>query len=414
MRIAFQTYGTGRWQAGWVAFQDLWVALRQLDAQCPELVLVKWGDKPVEEDQSLDGLVDGTIWAKYPQSTSDAPAFRHWWQRIPVLRNQARRASSRVGSREDAVLARNQIDCSFSVMFERRRDVSVPLLTWIFDLQYRHMPELFDPPERAKREAMIRREAALATLLVVTSDTVYSDLTGLLPQFSYKVRKLPWVSNIPDWVYERDPGQVVQVYHLPDKFLYLPNQFWMHKNHHVVIEALARLRGKGVKPSVVCSGSLIDHRKPEHIGDLLQKIARQDLYRQVFILGQVPREDVFLLMRQAACLLTPTLFEGFGLSVAEAASLGKRMLISDLPTLREQNAPCALYFNPNDPDELADKMQMIWETTAPGPDLSLEAQARAALPARQKAFAMAFLDLAQESVRLGVPRPEVSAVRDYV
>lgn len=37
---------------------------------------------------------------------------------------------------------------------------------------------------------------------------------------------------------EKQPELTIREYQLPTPFFYLPNQFWKHKNHLVVIEAL--------------------------------------------------------------------------------------------------------------------------------------------------------------------------------
>ena len=86
--------------------------------------------------------------------------------------------------------------------------------------------------------------------------------------------------------------------------------------------------------------------------------------------------------------------------LAESKSLGKRVLLSDLPVLREQDPPCPVYFDPKDAKDLADKMEMIWKTTEPGPDLGLEAIARAELPRRQQQFGRAFLQMVREAKAL--------------
>jgi glycosyltransferase involved in cell wall biosynthesis len=126
----------------------------------------------------------------------------------------------------------------------------------------------------------------------------------------------------------------------------------------------------------------------------------KNLREQVIMLGTVSRAEVFSLYRQSICVLNPTRFEGLGLSVAEAQSLGKRMLLADLPVLREQAAPGAIYFNPQDPNELAQCMEQIWNSVPSGPDLALEDFARKALPDRQRAFAQAFVHIAQEAIDL--------------
>jgi glycosyltransferase involved in cell wall biosynthesis len=105
---------------------------------------------------------------------------------------------------------------------------------------------------------------------------------------------------------------------------------------------------------------------------------------------------VFALIRQAVCVLNPSRFEGFGLSLGEARAVGKRVVVSDIPPHREQNVPCAEYFEPLDPDDLAAKLAMVWEATEPGPDPALEARARQAQPARVRAYAENFMALVRE------------------
>jgi len=81
-------------------------------------------------------------------------------------------------------------------------------------------------------------------------------------------------------------------------------------------------------------------------------------------------------MRQSVCVLNPSLFEGFGLSVDEANCLGKRVLLSDLPVFREQAHPDAAYFEPTRLSELVEKMAETWRLADAGPDADKEKRAR--------------------------------------
>ena len=62
----------------------------------------------------------------------------------------------------------------------------------------------------------------------------------------------------------------------------------------------------------------------------------------------LPRAHVFRLMRQSLAVLQPSLFEGWSTSVEEAKSVGKRMILLDIPVHREQDPPRALFFDPRD------------------------------------------------------------------
>ena len=223
------------------------------------------------------------------------------------------------------------------------------------------------------------------------------DLEAFAPGQAAKVRCLDYVAAIPPETYRDDPRDGLAAYHLPEKFIFLPNQFWQHKNHKLVFEALGRLRLQDVSPCIVSTGNPFDYRRPAYFAELMQMLSRLDLREQFIFLGQVPRSDIFRLMRQAMCVLNPSTFEGLGMSVAESKSLGKRVLVSDLVPLREQAAPEAVYFDPGDVDDLAGKLAAVWSTVPPGPDRELEAAARAELPRRQAAFGRALLRLFDEA-----------------
>jgi glycosyltransferase involved in cell wall biosynthesis len=280
---------------------------------------------------------------------------------------------------------------------------ALPCVTWIYDFQHLRLPDLFSSQQRQERDRLFRATARAASLVLVTSEAVRQDFARFAPEEAGKARAVNWVSDIPLDVYQQPLPDLLQTYHLPDRFFYLPNQFWVHKNHAVVWEALRLLAERGVRPCLVCTGLLGDERVPRHASDLFQKLSLWGLREQVIFLGSVPRQHVFGLMRQSVRVINPSLFEGLGLAVAECKSLGKSALLSDLPVLREQALPSADYFDPHDAQALAGLMELHWRTGAAGPDFALEERARHSLPARQEAFARDWLAIMQEAVRLWQP-----------
>jgi glycosyltransferase involved in cell wall biosynthesis len=58
-------------------------------------------------------------------------------------------------------------------------------------------------------------------------------------------------------------------------------------------------------------------------------------------------------MRSAGIFVSPSLYEPFGLAVAEAARLGLPLVLSDIPTFRELWDDAALFVPPRDPKALA-------------------------------------------------------------
>lgn len=273
----------------------------------------------------------------------------------------------------------------------------VAVLAWIPDFQHLHLPGMYPPGQAEALTRKFKEWSERATLVVLSSQDAERDFRSVVPQHAGKARVMHFVARIPGSLYEVDPAVVLGRYHLPEKFVYLPNQFWRHKNHEVVVKALALLKQKGVTPFVVCSGNPVDSRNPTFFASLLEAVSRAGVRDQIAFLGLVPHDDVYLLIRQATCVLNPSFFEGWSTTVEEAKSVGKRLILSDIAVHREQNPPAASYFDPKEPADLADKLGEVWGSAVPGPDAVLENDARLAFDERMKEYAMTFLSIAREA-----------------
>jgi glycosyltransferase involved in cell wall biosynthesis len=370
------------WRGGSVLFGDLMRALRETYPTDLRVLLV----------QPADGTPFPADMVPLSDATVSYPRLKRWtgtwaW-------NHARQRLARTDLLPDRMLKQMGIHVLLCGVLERW--TSLPTLALLTDFQHRHLPEMFDATEIRWRDQQFAKTAARASLVLVTTNSVLADLVNFVPQYASKARVLPPVSYVPPDTYDLPPAEILDTYALPQKFVYLPNQFWQHKNHMTAFEAVRSLVAGGMEINVVCTGAPIDSRNAAYFSEILQALARWKIRKQVLLLGSVPRSVVFALIRQAVCVLNPSRFEGFGLSLGEARAVGKRVVVSDIPPHREQNVPCAEYFEPLDPDDLAAKLAMVWEATEPGPDPALEARARQAQPARVRAYAENFMALVRE------------------
>lgn len=313
----------------------------------------------------------------------------------------------------EATLRRHAVDVLFGLTLPFRYG-RVATLSWIPDLQHRRLVEMFGKREHLARDELFMRAGRVATRVVVTSEVVGSDFAELAPAYAHKVRVLRPVTFVPASAYVHSPGAAVRMYDLPEKFIYVPNQLWKHKNHKSLFRAVELLKQRGLKVFVVLTGEPIDHRHPAHAGQLFRELAELGIWRQVAYLGVVPREHVLQLIRQSVCVVNPSLFEGWGLTVDEAGSVGKRVVLSDIPAHREQKPPHAVFFDPLDCDDLANKLAEVWQHTPPGPAAVLELRARKALPERLRAYGRAVVAVATEACEelRGGAQQDVASTRD--
>lgn len=268
-------------------------------------------------------------------------------------------------SLEDLV-ERKRIDVVFPSLRSLGSDFPVPWLGWIPDFQHKCMPELFSAREHHLRDESCRILLSDATAVVVSSRTAAGHLNRWFNPNGKKVIVLPFVSN-PDPSWFTNSPEILKRYRLPERFLFFPSQFWVHKNHLTLFQAMAILKSQGHRDvTLVCTGVEHDYRNPDHCRRLSAWKYEQALGGQIRCLGLLPRDDQMQLMRRSVAVVQPSLFEGWSYLVEDARSLGKPIVLSDLPVHREQDPPEAYYFNPRDPEMLASQLLMAWNRFAGG------------------------------------------------
>ncbi len=85
-------------------------------------------------------------------------------------------------------------------------------------------------------------------------------------------------------------------------------------------------------------------------------IRRQAFGLRVQVRGYVSLEELQSLYQSASLLLFPSLEEGFGIPVLEAMANGLPVVASQTASLPEVGGEAALYVDPHDPQDIADKV----------------------------------------------------------
>jgi len=386
MNIAFHMMGGSEWTVGENFLNGLFHAVKLSNERDVRLFLICLSEEKSAHDYANSIRADGIIHLKIPKRLSLSWSFNYLTKRLLFLDESL-----------EICLQRSGVDAVFGVT-PQYRFRNIATLSWIPDFQFLHFPEMFDEKELGTRKYGYLRSANLATRILLMSMAVEKDFKSFAPMHTNKVRVLHPVSSIPQSIYETDVYSIMDQYHLPEKFVFLPNQFWKHKNHEVVFDAMKLLKDEGFRTVLVCTGNPVDHRHPSYFSDLFKMISKYNMRDQVIYLGLIPYEHVLALMRQSICVINPSIFEGWGMTIDEARSVGKQVLLSDIPAHREQNPPKATYFNPNDCESLSEKIHQIWKQTSPGPDLELETEARHGISNRQFSYGQRFMSVVHEAV----------------
>ncbi len=282
------------------------------------------------------------------------------------------------------------------VVFEAARyfgwRLGIPAIAWMPDFQHRAMPWMFTRASRLKREIGFRAQILSGRSIMVSSADARAACERYYPSTAGRIFTVRFAVPPATGLDATSARRILNQYGLPEHYFYMPNQFWRHKNHLLVLESLAMLKEREIPVTVVATGSQVDPRNPGHLQEIQTKMQDLALTDQFRNLGMVPQSHVAALMVSCAALLNPSRYEGWSTTVEEARSLGTPLLLSDLPVHREQAGAEAIYFDPGDPAALAKALADFVPLDAEARNAA-RVRARAAADLRMRTFAKEFMQV---------------------
>jgi glycosyltransferase involved in cell wall biosynthesis len=144
----------------------------------------------------------------------------------------------------------------------------------------------------------------------------------------------------------------------PNSLLFVGNSEDLNKGAPYLIEALARLGEQGSFHL-----TLVDWRKKEHLKVVPPLVRRHGLTAHVTYTGRLSREELVRLYNRSQVLVSPSLYEGFGLPAAEAMACGTAVVATSAGAFPEVVADglTGILVPPADPDALAEAIRTLLE-----------------------------------------------------
>ena len=290
-----------------------------------------------------------------------------------VKRSVARRSSARrrlLSSRGVALLF-----CPFTAptYFEP----GIPTVSVIHDMQHQDYPQFFSEREIDTRNAFMADVRAKACRIVCISENVRDAVVRHLnadPERTHVV-----YNCIQSRLGAEIPGETrdavarrLGVGGRP--YMFYPATFCPHKNHRMLLTAYGMFRHRHPdRPlDLVLTGALEGEARV-----LERAAAKMGLAENVHFLGYLPQEELDVVWQGAGFLIFPSLYEGFGIPVVEAMSLGKPVLCSHVTSLPEVAGDAALFFDPRKPEAITASLERITGDPSLAEGLSARGRLRA-------------------------------------
>jgi glycosyltransferase involved in cell wall biosynthesis len=204
----------------------------------------------------------------------------------------------------------------------------------------------------------LRYVISRATQILTNSEFTRDDILrfvarGILPEPRF-ITATPLAHQI------RHSGDAVGVRGPEEPYLLSVGGMPGYKNLEVVLEALARLRERGdTGLRLVLAGA-----RRREVEELLLRERYRDVAEAVVRVVDPNQDELVELYRGALALVVPSRIEGWGLPLGEALWLGTPVVASDVGALREAGGELPLFFDPDDPGELADQLQRLHRDSA--------------------------------------------------
>jgi len=247
----------------------------------------------------------------------------------------------------------------FSHSFIYGKDLKCLSVNWVPDFQHLRLPKMFSKLNLIVRNYRLGNMVKYSDRIILSSYDALNDYKKIYSNYLEKASVIHFVSQVS--IFEFKPVFYLQEkFNFNSKYFFLPNQFWVHKNHKVVFEAIKLLKEKNPTILLICSGILKDHRNKKYINSIKKFIIKNELKKNILLLGLIPYNDVKLLMYHSIAIINPSYFEGWSSTVEEAKSMGKALILSDIPVHNEQATGKADFFVYDQPHLLSDIILKYW------------------------------------------------------
>ena len=230
-----------------------------------------------------------------------------------------------------------------------------PFIFTLHDMQERYYPHFFSWRQRTIRRVLNYRLTQAAQHILCEAETVHDDIVRFLNVAPAKISVIVAPPQLSMTELSSTPDKMSSIrtkYTLPKQFLFYPSQFWPHKNHCSLIDALALLTHEFPDLCLVLTGG-----RKHCYSTLVAQVSRLRLTSRVIFTGFVDQSDLGTLVQLASVMVIPSLFESVSIPIFEA--FAAKVPVCTGHNLHHQVGDAALCFDPLNPKDIANQIRLI-------------------------------------------------------
>lgn len=242
--------------------------------------------------------------------------------------------------------------------------LNIKTVVTIHDLIFERFPKTYHLDERYTHRWKIKRACKIADAVIAISEQTKNDLIELYGVSPQKITVCYQSCNpiFEKTISEIEKSNVKKKYHLPDQYFLFVSSITARKNLIAICRAMIILKDTLAIPLVIIGDGKIEKN------EVKQLMKENGIEHRLLFLNELSaaKEDSFTsaadfpaIYQQAFALVYPSIFEGFGLPILEAMWSGLPVICSSVSSMPEVAEDAALYFSPEDTNQLAQHIQAI-------------------------------------------------------
>lgn len=284
------------------------------------------------------------------------------------------------------------------------RKSKIPSCGWIPDFQCIHYPQFFSKKNIRHNRFNYKYLAKYSTKIVVSSNSCKEDLINLVGKSVNKKAEvfhfgLPPFDTQQDYTIDLMKKYNVNAY----KYYVVSNQFWQHKNHMVIVNALKIMFDAGIEIpfKIIVTGLINDPRDPDASKKLKEFVNTNKLESFFIMTDMISYEDVLSLQNYSLAIIQPSLFEGWNTAVEECKRIGKKLILSNIAVHIEQSPKNVVYFDPHNAKELARVLLDVYRNYDMAKELKFRKSAILDQKIKWQDFSKSYCSLLEKTIKQG-------------
>ena len=245
---------------------------------------------------------------------------------------------------------KKEIDIFFSPAHYAPRFCPVPTVVTIHDLSYFYYPNDFLRKDLYQLKNWTKYSVEKASKIIAVSKNTKKDLIKYyhVPENKIEIIYNGFNSKL------KVKSKKLKIELKNKKYILYVGTIQPRKNLHTLITAFHLLLKEKPEYSLIIAG-----KKGWLYGKLFDHVRTLNLEDKIIFTGYISDEEKEMLYQHASFFVLPSLYEGFGIPLLEAMNYDCPVIASFTSSLPEIGGDACLYFDPNKPEELNEKMKEI-------------------------------------------------------